>query len=89
MVLKVGSRGEVWFSVLVASFARYVAERVLPISVPTMVRHHAVRLFWLRHTGFDSNRFHRDLAQQPGQQVRQHEIPVTGRIGLGGQKRIS
>lgn len=39
---RIGTRAEVWFSNLVASFARYVAERTLPESVPMMMRREAV-----------------------------------------------
>jgi Macrocin-O-methyltransferase (TylF) len=39
---RIGTRAEVWFSNLVASFARYVAERTLPQSVPMLMRHEAV-----------------------------------------------
>jgi hypothetical protein len=39
---KIGSRVEVWFSNIVAAFLRYVAERVLILSVPMMVRQQAV-----------------------------------------------
>jgi hypothetical protein len=39
---RIGTRAEVWFSNLVASFARYVAERTLPESVPMLMRHEAV-----------------------------------------------
>jgi hypothetical protein len=39
---RIGTRAEVWFSNIVASFARYVAERTLPHSVPMLMRHEAV-----------------------------------------------
>lgn len=39
---RIGTRAEVWFSNVVASFARYVAERTLPESVPMLMRHDAV-----------------------------------------------
>jgi hypothetical protein len=39
---RVGSRVEVWFCNTVAAFLRYVAERVLPISVPMLMRDAAV-----------------------------------------------
>jgi hypothetical protein len=39
---RIGTRAEVWFSNLVASFARYVAERTLPESVPMLMRRDAV-----------------------------------------------
>jgi hypothetical protein len=39
---RIGARAEVWFSNLVASFARYVAERTLPESVPMLMRRDAV-----------------------------------------------
>jgi hypothetical protein len=39
---RIGTRAEVWFSNLVASFARYVAERTLSESVPMLMRHDAV-----------------------------------------------
>jgi hypothetical protein len=39
---RIGTRAEVWFSNVVASFARYVAERTLPQSVPMLMRHEAV-----------------------------------------------
>src|SRR6201996_4280366 len=39
---RIGTRAEVWFSNLVASFARYVAERTLPESVPMLMRREAV-----------------------------------------------
>jgi hypothetical protein len=39
---RIGTRAEVWFSNIVASFARYVAERTLPESVPMLMRRDAV-----------------------------------------------
>ncbi|HTE96091.1 MAG TPA: class I SAM-dependent methyltransferase [Bradyrhizobium sp.] len=39
---RIGTRAEVWFSNVVASFARYVAERTLSESVPMLMRHDAV-----------------------------------------------
>jgi hypothetical protein len=39
---RIGTRAEVWFSNMVASFARYVAERTLPESVPMLMRRDAV-----------------------------------------------
>lgn len=39
---KIGSRGEVWFANIVASFLRYVTERVLAESVPMLMRRQAV-----------------------------------------------
>ena len=39
---RIGTRAEVWFSNVIASFARYVAERTLPESVPMLMRHDAV-----------------------------------------------
>src|SRR5579872_666886 len=39
---RIGTRAEVWFCNLVASFARYVAERTLPESVPMLMRREAV-----------------------------------------------
>src|ERR1700759_244538 len=39
---RIGTRAEVWFCNLVASFARYVAERTLPESVPMLMRRDAV-----------------------------------------------
>jgi hypothetical protein len=39
---RIGTRAEVWFSNLIASFARYVAERTLSESVPMLMRHDAV-----------------------------------------------
>jgi hypothetical protein len=39
---RIGTRAEVWFSNVVASFARYVAERTLPESVPMLMRKDAV-----------------------------------------------
>jgi hypothetical protein len=39
---RIGTRAEVWFSNVVASFARYVAERTLFESVPMLMRHDAV-----------------------------------------------
>jgi len=39
---RIGTRTEVWFSNIVASFARYVAERTLPESVPMLMRRDAV-----------------------------------------------
>jgi hypothetical protein len=39
---RVGSRAEVWFANAVAAFARYVAERVLPVSVPMLMREAAI-----------------------------------------------
>jgi hypothetical protein len=37
-LVRVATRAEVWFSNIVASFARYVAERVLPESVPLLIK---------------------------------------------------
>ena len=39
---RIGTRAEVWISNVVASFARYVAERTLPESVPMLMRRDAV-----------------------------------------------
>src|SRR5271170_5796426 len=39
---RIGTRAEVWFSNVVASFARYIAERTLSESVPMLMRHDAV-----------------------------------------------
>jgi hypothetical protein len=39
---RIGTRAEVWFSNVIASFARYVAERTLSESVPMLMRHDAV-----------------------------------------------
>jgi hypothetical protein len=39
---RIGTRAEVWFSNVVAAFARYVAERTLPESVPMLMRRDAV-----------------------------------------------
>jgi hypothetical protein len=39
---RIGTRAEVWFSNVIASFARYVAERTLSESVPMLMRHEAV-----------------------------------------------
>jgi hypothetical protein len=39
---RIGTRAEVWFSNVIASFARYVAERMLPESVPMLMRRDAV-----------------------------------------------
>ncbi len=39
---RIGTRAEVWISNVVASFARYVAERTLSESVPMLMRHDAV-----------------------------------------------
>ena len=39
---RIGTRAEVWFSNVVASFARYVAERTLAESVPMLMRRDAV-----------------------------------------------
>jgi hypothetical protein len=39
---RIGTRAEVWFSNVVASFARYVTERTLPESVPMLMRREAV-----------------------------------------------
>ncbi|MDP1532687.1 MAG: hypothetical protein Q8L92_03810, partial [Rubrivivax sp.] len=39
---RIGTRAEVWFSNVIASFARYVAERTLPESVPMLMRRDAV-----------------------------------------------
>jgi Macrocin-O-methyltransferase (TylF) len=39
---RIGTRAEVWFSNVVAAFARYVAERVLPESVPMLMRRDAI-----------------------------------------------
>jgi Macrocin-O-methyltransferase (TylF) len=39
---RIGTRAEVWFSNIVASFARYVAERTLSESVPMLMRRDAV-----------------------------------------------
>jgi Macrocin-O-methyltransferase (TylF) len=41
-MVRIGTRAEVWFSNRVAAFARYVAERTLPESVPMLMRHDAV-----------------------------------------------
>jgi hypothetical protein len=38
----IGTRAEVWFSNVVAAFARYVVERALPESVPSLMRRDAV-----------------------------------------------
>jgi len=39
---RIGTRAEVWFSNVIASFARYVAERTLSESVPMLMRREAV-----------------------------------------------
>src|SRR6516162_4401197 len=39
---RIGTRAEVWFSNVIASFARYVVERTLSESVPMLIRHDAV-----------------------------------------------
>src|SRR3974390_2650740 len=39
---RIGTRAEVWFSNVIASFARYVAERTLSESVPMLMRQDAV-----------------------------------------------
>jgi hypothetical protein len=39
---RIGTRAEVWFSNVIASFARYVAERTLSESVPMLMRRDAV-----------------------------------------------
>ena len=39
---RIGTRAEVWLCNLIASFARYVAERTLSESVPMLMRHDAV-----------------------------------------------
>jgi hypothetical protein len=39
---RIGTRAEVWFSNVIASFARYVAERTLSESVPLLMRRDAV-----------------------------------------------
>ena len=39
---RIGTRAEVWFSNVVASFARYVAERTISESVPMLMRRDAV-----------------------------------------------
>src|SRR6201992_1568891 len=39
---RIGTRAEVWFCNVVASFARYVAERTLPESVPMLMRRDAI-----------------------------------------------
>jgi methyltransferase family protein len=39
---RIGTRAEVWFCNVIASFARYVAERSLSESVPMLMRHDAV-----------------------------------------------
>jgi hypothetical protein len=39
---RIGTRTEVWFCNVVASFARYVSERTLPESVPMLMRRDAV-----------------------------------------------
>ena len=41
-MIRIGSRAEVWFCNMVASFARYVVERTLPESVPMLMRREAV-----------------------------------------------
>jgi hypothetical protein len=41
-MIRIGTRAEVWFSNVVASFARYVVERTLPESVPMLMRRDAV-----------------------------------------------
>jgi hypothetical protein len=41
--MRIGTRAEVWFSNVAASFARYVVERAMPESVPMLMRHDAVR----------------------------------------------
>ncbi len=49
---RIGTRAEVWFSNVVASFARYVAERTLPESVPMLMRRERIR-FWIDSTVSD------------------------------------
>ena len=39
---RIGTRAEVWFSNVIASFARYVAERTLSESVPMLMRQDAI-----------------------------------------------
>src|SRR3979411_876537 len=39
---RIGTRAEVWFSNVIASFARYVVERTLSESVPMLMRHDAI-----------------------------------------------
>jgi hypothetical protein len=39
---RIGTRAEVWFCNVIASFARYVIERTLPESVPMLIRRDAV-----------------------------------------------
>jgi hypothetical protein len=39
---RIGTRAEVWFCNVIASFARYVVERTLPESVPMLMRRDAV-----------------------------------------------
>jgi hypothetical protein len=41
-MMRIGTRAEVWFSNVIASFARYVAERTLSESVPMLMRRDAV-----------------------------------------------
>jgi hypothetical protein len=41
-MIRIGTRTEAWFSNVVASFARYVAERTLSESVPMLMRREAV-----------------------------------------------
>ncbi len=43
---RIGTRAEVWFSNVIASFARYVAERTLPESVPMLMRPRCRRGFF-------------------------------------------
>jgi hypothetical protein len=40
--MRIGTRTEVWFCNVIATFARYVAERTLPQSVPMLMRQDAV-----------------------------------------------
>jgi Macrocin-O-methyltransferase (TylF) len=41
-MIRIGTRAEVWFCNMAASFARYVVERTLPESVPMLMRREAV-----------------------------------------------
>lgn len=41
-MIRIGTRAEVWFSNIVASFVRYVVERTLPESVPMLMHRDAV-----------------------------------------------
>jgi len=41
-MIRIATRAEVWFSNVIASLARYVAERTLSESVPMLMRHDAV-----------------------------------------------